>query len=101
MLHKRTRKSDMGATENHGPIGAIRHIPSPAPAPAPTKQDYIHASIVSALLALMDGLDSRGQDLLPPQSLLPARLNPAAPLVHSPSRACGCRDPGAAGLSSV
>ena len=66
-----------------------------------SKQDYIHASIVSTLLALMDGLDSRGQDLLPPQSLLPARLNPAAPLVHSPSRACGCRDPGAAGLSSV
>ena len=26
-----------------------------------SKQDYIHASIVSTLLALMDGLDSRGQ----------------------------------------
>ena len=25
------------------------------------KQDQIHASIVSTLLALMDGLDSRGQ----------------------------------------
>ncbi|KOO24839.1 ATPase family aaa domain-containing protein 2b-like protein, partial [Chrysochromulina tobinii] len=29
-----------------------------------SKQDYIHASIVSTLLALMDGLDSRGQVLL-------------------------------------
>ena len=29
-----------------------------------SKQDYIHASIVSTLLALMDGLDSRGQVIL-------------------------------------
>lgn len=31
------------------------------PARSSTKQDYIHTSIVSTLLALMDGLDSRGQ----------------------------------------
>ena len=30
-----------------------------------SKQDYIHASIVSTLLALMDGLDSRGQACYP------------------------------------
>merc|ERR1719272_2185487 len=29
-----------------------------------SKQDYIHASIVSTLLALMDGLDNRGQVVL-------------------------------------
>ena len=28
-----------------------------------SKQDQIHASIVSTLLALMDGLDSRGKSL--------------------------------------
>lgn len=29
-----------------------------------SKQDYIHGSIVSTLLALMDGLDNRGQVIL-------------------------------------
>ena len=45
-----------------------------------SKQDYIHASIVSTLLALMDGLDSRGQvsSVLDSASLGPLGCAPLA-----------------------
>ncbi len=29
-----------------------------------SKQDQIHASLVSTLLALMDGMDGRGRDII-------------------------------------
>lgn len=38
------------------------------------KQDQIHSSIVTTLLALMDGLDSRGQVFLPTRPVSPSRL---------------------------
>ena len=41
-----------------------------------SKQDYIHASIVSTLLALMDGLDSRGQVRLRLHHRAPRRRRP-------------------------
>ena len=32
-----------------------------------SRQDHIHSSIVSTLLALMDGLDARGQVMITPE----------------------------------
>ena len=41
------------------------------------KQDQIHASIVSTLLALMDGLDSRGQVVVIGATNRPDAIDPA------------------------
>ena len=41
------------------------------------KQDQIHASIVSTLLALMDGLDSRGQIVVIGATNRPDAVDPA------------------------
>ena len=49
-----------------------------------SKQDYIHASIVSTLLALMDGLDNRGQVIVIGATNRPDHLDPA---LRRPGRA--------------
>jgi SpoVK/Ycf46/Vps4 family AAA+-type ATPase len=51
-----------------------------------SKQDQVHNSIVSTLLALMDGLESRGRVVLIGATNRPDALDPA---LRRPGR-CGC-----------
>ncbi len=65
------------------------------------KQDQIHASIVSTLLALMDGLESRGQVVVIGATNRPDAIDPALRRPGRFDRELVFPLPGAAGRAAI